>query len=186
MWFKVDDSLHSSRKIMSIPRSIRLAAVGLWTIAGSWSADEELDGFVPAYMIAEWGATPKLVAALVTAGLWEPTEEGTQFHKWSEYQPTRAELEAERREKKTGGKHGNHKRWHVRRGIVVAGCEFCESDTRSHIRSDKQSVPGIASSSHLGDPPDPTRSDSDQPAVDPPPNPPRGGREATASPSRSC
>lgn len=173
MWFKVDDSLHSSRKVMSIPRSMRLAAVGLWTIAGSWSAAEELDGFVPGYMVAEWGATSKHVEALVSAGLWERVDDGTRFHKWSEYQPTRAELEAERQEKKTGGKHGNHKRWHVRRGITVAGCEFCESDSRSHNRS----VSGIAPSSHLGDPPDPTRPDKDQPTVDPSPQPPsRGAR----------
>ena len=50
MWFKVDDGLHASRKVIRIPRSIRLAAIGLWTISGSWSAHEELDGLVLALL----------------------------------------------------------------------------------------------------------------------------------------
>jgi len=96
VWFKVDDGFHASRKVMSIPRAVRLPAIGLWAIAGSWSAAEELDGFVPDYMIDEWGGTPQLVDVLVKAGLWEPADEGTQFTKWAEYQPTREELEAKR------------------------------------------------------------------------------------------
>jgi hypothetical protein len=95
-WFKVDDRLHSSRKILSIPRSVRLSSVGLWTLAGSWSAHEELDGLVPDYMVTELGGTPRLVAALVTAGLWIEVREGSQFNKWQEYQPTRADLDAVR------------------------------------------------------------------------------------------
>lgn len=95
-WFKVDDGFHSNRKVLSIPRAQRLAAVGLWTLAGSWSAQQELDGFVPDYMVAEWGGTPRLVEALVTAGLWVRVPEGTEFPKWAEYQPTRADLEAAR------------------------------------------------------------------------------------------
>ena len=37
-WFKVDDGFHSSRKVLSIPRRSRLAAIGAWTIAGAWCA----------------------------------------------------------------------------------------------------------------------------------------------------
>ena len=95
-WFKVDDGLHSSRKVLILPRSVRLSAIGLWTLAGSWSASEELDGHVPDYMVTELGGTPRIVAALVTAGLWESIPDGSQFSKWAEYQPTRADLEAAR------------------------------------------------------------------------------------------
>ena len=73
-WFKVDDKLHSSRKVMSIPKRQRLAAIGLWTLAGSWSADQETDGIIPDYMIAEWGGTRAVVQALVDAGLWRTFE----------------------------------------------------------------------------------------------------------------
>ena len=37
VWFKVDDGFYSSQKVLSMPRSCRLAAVGLWTMAGNWS-----------------------------------------------------------------------------------------------------------------------------------------------------
>lgn len=96
MWFKVDDRLSSSRKIKRIPRSIRLAAVGLWSLSGSWSAGEELDGAVPDYILEDFGATDELVEALVASGLWEKTPDGIQFHNWEEYQFTRAELEEKR------------------------------------------------------------------------------------------
>jgi len=97
MWFKVDDRFHSSRKVMAIPRRLRLSAVGLWAVAGSWTAGEELDGFVPAYMVDEWGGTDELVDALVASGLWEEAPGGTRFAKWAEWQPTREQLD-ERRE----------------------------------------------------------------------------------------
>ena len=34
-WFKVDDRLYSSLKVMRIPRRLRASAIGLWTMAGS-------------------------------------------------------------------------------------------------------------------------------------------------------
>lgn len=96
MWFKVDDGLPASRKILSIPRSVRLSAIGLWTLAGAWSSGEELDGWVPDYMVTELGGTPRIVNALVESGLWVRVEDGTKFSNWAEYQPTRADLETGR------------------------------------------------------------------------------------------
>lgn len=95
-WFKVDDKMHSSKKLLSIPRSHRLAALGLWTISGSWSADQLTDGHVPDYMIDEWGGAEALVSWLVRSGLWHEVDEGTQFHNWDEYNPTKADVEADR------------------------------------------------------------------------------------------
>lgn len=95
-WFKVDDSLHSSKKLLAIPRRHRLAAIGLWTIAGSWSADQLEDGIIPDFMIEEWGGTKVVVDALVKAGLWERGQESVAFRNWSEYQPTKADVERER------------------------------------------------------------------------------------------
>lgn len=96
-WYKVDDGFHSSHKVLSIPRSVRLPAVGLWTLAGAWSADQELDGFIPGFMVTELGGTPRVVTALVKAGLWDEVDpDGYQYRNWGEYQPTRAELEASR------------------------------------------------------------------------------------------
>lgn len=98
MWFKVDDHLHASRKAAKAGAP----AMGLWVLAGSWSAAEELDGFVPAYMAGRLAGAEGagMAEALVEAGLWVPQqhdgEDGYRFHAWDEYQPTREQLEAKR------------------------------------------------------------------------------------------
>lgn len=108
-WFKVDDGLPVSRKVMSIPRTIRLSSIGLWTLAGAWSAAEELDGHVPGFMVAELGGTEKAASALVKSGLWEKVSGGYQFSKWAEYQPTRADMD-ERRKREADRKREWRKR----------------------------------------------------------------------------
>jgi hypothetical protein len=91
-WFKVDDGFFSSRKVTSIPRSRRWSAVGLWTIVGTWCAKELTDGHVPRYQFDELGGNLRDAEALVASGLWIITNDGWQFHDWSEYQPTREEV----------------------------------------------------------------------------------------------
>ncbi|WP_065961229.1 hypothetical protein [Curtobacterium sp. UCD-KPL2560] len=95
-WFKVDDGLPSSRKVLGIPRRDRLAAIGLWTLGGAWSAKELQDGAVPSYMIVELGGTRRVAEALVTAGLWSRTSTGYSFVNWDEFQPTKADVVAAR------------------------------------------------------------------------------------------
>lgn len=95
-WFKVDDGFHSSRKLLSIPKRYRLAAAGLWVIAGSWSADQLTDGHIPEYMLKEWGATPATVAALVDSGLWERASGSHLFYNWHAYQPSRRDVDLAR------------------------------------------------------------------------------------------
>lgn len=95
-WFKVDDGFHSSKKLLSIPKRHRLAAAGLWVVAGSWCGDQLTDGHVPDYMLKEWGATPALVNALLESGLWEPVEDASVFYKWHEYQPSKQDVDRER------------------------------------------------------------------------------------------
>lgn len=96
-WFKVDDGFYTSKKVLSIPRAQRLSAVGLWTMAGNWSARELSDGVVHKYVLDELGATPKLRQALIEARLWLDRGSGDiEFHDWAQYQPTRAEVEAAR------------------------------------------------------------------------------------------
>lgn len=95
-WFKVDDGLHSSRKFLSIPKRSRFAAVGLWTVAGSWCADELTDGHVPDYMIEVWGPPPSAIESLVNAGLWERESAGYLFCNWLEYQPSKRDVDADR------------------------------------------------------------------------------------------
>jgi hypothetical protein len=91
-WFKVDDGFHGHPKVMDLS----LAAVGLWSLAGSWCAKYLTDGYVPSKTLPRLGGTPALAQDLHDAGLWEPAEGGWQFRDWADYQPSKAEVEAER------------------------------------------------------------------------------------------
>ena len=95
-WFRVDDGFYSSRKVTQIPRAERWPAIGLWTIAGTWSAKELTDGFVPDYQLEELGGRESDADKLVHVGLWVRVQGGYEFSNWGEYQPTKAEIEAQR------------------------------------------------------------------------------------------
>ncbi len=97
-WFRVDDTLAAHPKT----RKAGLAAMGLWTVAGSWSSQQLTEGFVPEWFVATWPQGKKLARQLVVAGMWEPAKEGDEqgwlFHDWIDSNPT-AEKEKERRRK---------------------------------------------------------------------------------------
>lgn len=84
-WFKVDDHLHAHSK----KDRAGMAAMGLWVVAGSWSAAYLTDGYVPGKKLRALGGTPAQAQRLVDVGLWEPLGDGWQFHGWAEYQPSR-------------------------------------------------------------------------------------------------
>ena len=101
-WFYVDDGFSDSKPVLNMPDRYRLAACGLWTLAGSWSAKEETDGFVPDAKLRQLGARPPILAALVDSGslsapLCARVEGGIQFNSWGKWQKTRAELNEKRR-----------------------------------------------------------------------------------------
>jgi hypothetical protein len=93
-WFKVDDKFHSSEEVMSIPMSERAAAIGLWTLAGAWSADQLKDGYVPVTHLETWGGTIEIATSLVRAKLWTRVgSRGFQFRNWDKWQTTRADVD---------------------------------------------------------------------------------------------
>ena len=102
-WFRVDDQFGSNPKVMQIPRAERKACLGLWLLAGVWSAQHLTDGVVPEYMLEELGTDVSQRDRLVTVGLWSETGDGIAFNDWEDYQPSRAEVmtkrEAERARK---------------------------------------------------------------------------------------
>lgn len=108
-WFKVDDGFYDHPKVKALPRgAIRKGAISLWNQAGSWSARYLKNGHVPLFQIEELGWSKKDAEALVTVTLWhapghscddcEPVAAGHYlFHQWSEYQPTREQVETEKK-----------------------------------------------------------------------------------------
>lgn len=108
-WFKVDDGFYDHPKVKSLPRgNVRKGAIFLWNQAGSWCCRYLKDGFVPLYQLDELGAAVKDAEALVGVDLWHapghqcrdcpPVPTGQfLFHQWSDYQPTREQVEAEKK-----------------------------------------------------------------------------------------
>lgn len=101
-WFKVDDLMHGHPKA----RRAGLAAIGLWTVAGSAAMAYKLDGQVDRGFVLAWPQGSRLAARLVEVGLWhghghgcltcpQPLD-GWVFHDWSDFQPTSDEIERKR------------------------------------------------------------------------------------------
>lgn len=96
-WFRVDDALHRNSKVRKVAAKSP-AALALWLIAGSWSAEKLTEGFIPdddlPWLIP---GAEELAKELVAARLWRRVKGGHQFHEWLENgNPTRAKVEAER------------------------------------------------------------------------------------------
>lgn len=91
-WFKVDDKIHSHPKA----RRAGLAAMGLWSLAGSHCMDYLTDGVVERWFVESWPDGEKLAEKLVSVGMWDEHPDGWAFHDWDEYQPTREKVLSER------------------------------------------------------------------------------------------
>ena len=91
-WFRTDDQLHAHPK----PRRAGLAAMGLWTLAGSHCMAYLTDGVVERWFVDSMPDGAKLARKLVTAGLWDEHPDGWVFHDWAEYQFTREQVLADR------------------------------------------------------------------------------------------
>lgn len=98
--FNVDLGFYDSEEVLSIPRKIRAAAVGVWTLCGSYSANKLTDGYVSAEALRDRGCTPAIRAALVATRpepLWSDAHAGgIQFTRWPKWQRTSAEVKAYR------------------------------------------------------------------------------------------
>jgi hypothetical protein len=114
-WFKVDDGFYTSHKVLQIPRENRHEAIGAWILVGAWSANKMTDGFIPNYVLDEFGVSKTSIDRLVAAGLWDVADGGIVFHDWCDYQPTREQLEAKKSEisskRSEAGSKGANQRW---------------------------------------------------------------------------
>lgn len=90
-WFKVDDGFWSHPKTATLSD----AAVALWVRAGAYSCQHLTDGLIVRPVLRMVG-TVEAAGELVEAGLWLHHPDGWVFHDWSDYQPTKADVEADR------------------------------------------------------------------------------------------
>lgn len=162
-WFRVDDGFANSKPVLKIPRRYRAAAVGLWTLAGTWSAKELTDGFVPEYILDDLASTPAMAGQLVLSGLWTKTVkddvEGWQFVGWSDYQPTKVEVLTRRSEEAEKKRVAREAR---RRAAEQAKRGVSPRDSLGDMSGSPEGVPrGVRSTR-----PDPTRPDPSPPLLE--------------------
>jgi len=133
----VDDAFYEYAREHRLPDS----SVSFLMRAGSYSARNSRSGFVPNSMLADFSDDPDLaVRRLQAAGLIKRADgggvrivegKGVTVVNAADAAANAAEAEtaghAVRSAKSAGGKHGNHERWHARRGIRAPGCEHCEA-----------------------------------------------------------
>lgn len=163
-WFYVDDGFSDSKPVMDLPGRHRLAACGLWVLAGSWSAKEELDGFVPDSKLKQLGARPALVDALTENGpmlapLWEQVEGGIQFKSWSKWQKTREELNEKRREAAERQRQSRQRKLKGRNAITSNNDDLSRCDSRvTHSVTEEPVTGDVTRDPHArARRPDPTR-----------------------------
>lgn len=101
-WFRIDDSLPDHPDVIDLlEKRGGFSALGLWTLAGAWSARQLTDGFISGSVLKRLGGTKKQASALVDAGLWEAAEGGHKFKNWLKYQPSSADVNAKREAART-------------------------------------------------------------------------------------
>lgn len=91
-WFKVDDQLAFHPKVVQAGN----AAIGLWVRCGSYSAQFLTDGWLSLDTVRALGGHKRDIDRLVQVGLWRHDGDGIRFHDWEDFQPTKAQVEAER------------------------------------------------------------------------------------------
>lgn len=133
MWFKVDDKLHEHKKVRRMDYD--LAAVGLWTLSGSWVGGERTDGFVPASIPRRWaspGRVATLADKLVVVGMWEPAEvdgeRGWLFHDWADYNPLEEDTSSDLGRRRWSRKNALSKDRHLREAVQARDrnlCRYC-------------------------------------------------------------
>ena len=148
-WVRFDDQYPIHRKVAGLTD----AAFRLHSSAVFWCARNGTDGFVPEedldQVCAQVRDPARFAAECVKRRAWHiadhgclsancppsRTDAGWVIHDYLEYQPTKEESDAaaekSREGKSSGGKLGNHRRWHAARGVTDPDCPWCHPSSVS-------------------------------------------------------
>lgn len=103
--FNIPIDFYDGAEVNSISKRIRAAAIGVWALAGNYSATKLLDGYVGPEMLKMFGCTPAIRAALQStinnrgelSPLWvDARSGGVQLTNWPKWQRTNDEVTAYR------------------------------------------------------------------------------------------
>jgi hypothetical protein len=132
MWVKLDDHFDQHPKLAQVGP----LGIALWTVGLAYCNRQLTDGFIPwaqARSLISWEflgppcedgrqnvnqiaitsgmagtdvTCAYVIDLLVSAGLWDVVDGGYQVHDYDQYQPTREQVEAERKAKQEAGRAG--------------------------------------------------------------------------------
>lgn len=92
-WFRLEDSFHSHPKVIAAGN----AAVGLYVRCGTYSAQHLTDGFIPDAVARQYGTTREItILAGSTDPLWTTVEGGYLMADYLEFNPSKAQVLADR------------------------------------------------------------------------------------------
>lgn len=102
--FSIPLGFYDGPEVRSIPRRVRAVSLGVFLLAGNYSASRLTDGYVDNETLAGFGCGPAVREALknIRGGdglpdpIWVEEEGGIRFAKWSRWQRTKAEVTAHR------------------------------------------------------------------------------------------
>lgn len=122
-WVRLDSNIASNPKIAGLLATpMGAKAFVLYVCALGYCGGHGTDGFVPQVALPFCHGTPKLAAALVLHGLWEPAIHGWQITNWADRQVLTSTLAKTIKDKSYAGKKGGCAKNHA------PGCE-CWKET---------------------------------------------------------
>ena len=101
-WIRFEDNFPEHPKVLALSD----AAFRLHVRAIGYAARHLTDGRVTYAVVSSLSRRASLSEELVTAGLWERSDDGFCVHDYLNYQPSRAEVEATRKQRASAGRVG--------------------------------------------------------------------------------
>lgn len=155
-WFATHDQFFSHPKVRRAGRDAAL----LFQAGKAYCSRHLTDGVIPAEVLdviaAEAWTTKKATGPLLREGLWHdaghdcprcpPCPEGHYLvHDYLDWNRSKDEAEESKQKRASAGAVGNHRRWHVDRGVVDPDCEHCQASQTDPDPPPKRDRNAIAS-----------------------------------------
>lgn len=112
-WGRVDDHHYRHPKVTELDESLRKGCLALFWLAISWCNDHLTDGRVPHGAVRLLGGDVAEADELVRVGMWEYATGGYQVHDFLDFNKSKAQVDAEKVQRRLAGSAGARARWHL-------------------------------------------------------------------------
>jgi hypothetical protein len=136
MWIESHTTVGAHPKTRKLGRRLGInvpQAVGHLHLLWHWAVDYAQDGDLTRHdaediaLGAQWDGEPDIfLEALSDAGWIDADDSGRRIHDWHDFAGKLIEA-------REAGSRGNHKRWHVDKGVTVPSCRFCKAESAAPV-----------------------------------------------------